>query len=39
MLQLADDPIVGCMERWGWPPWMVQGGADEDEEQEERDDG
>lgn len=39
LLQLADDPIVRCMERCGWPPWLVYGGAFEDEEQEEDEDG
>ena len=39
MRQLNDDPIIGCMERCGLPPWLVYGGAFEDEEQEENEDG
>jgi len=37
MLQLADDPIVCCMERCGWPPWLAYGGAYEDEQEEDED--
>ena len=36
-VQIADDPIIQCMERWGMPPWMVYGGAFEDEMEEEDD--
>ena len=39
MLQLADDPIIGCMERCGWPPWLIYGGAYEEDEQEEDENG
>ena len=37
MLLLADDPIVGCMERCGWPPWMLCGGDYEDDQEEDED--
>ena len=36
-VQIADDPIIRSMERWGLPPWLVQGGAYEEEEEEEDD--
>ena len=40
MRLLNDDPIVHSLERWGLPPWLMSGGAfDEDDEQEEYDDG
>jgi len=26
--EIKDDPIVRCMERCGYPPWMLRGGAD-----------
>lgn len=29
MQQLPDDPIIACIERTGYPPWM----QDEDEEE------
>lgn len=31
---IADDPIVRCMERTGYPPWMIYGGKNDEEEQE-----
>ena len=31
---IADDPTVRCMERTGYPPWMVYGGKNDEEEQE-----
>lgn len=37
MKQLADDPIVRCMEETGYPPWMRLDWED-DEEWEEDDD-
>ena len=37
-VQIADDPIVSCMERWGMPPWLAYGGAFEDEMEDEDDD-
>lgn len=32
MFQIPDDPIISCMERTGYPPWML-GGSDDDEEE------
>lgn len=29
MYQIPDDPIIACMERTGYPPWMQE---DEDDE-------
>lgn len=23
MIQIPDDPIISCVERTGYPPWMV----------------
>lgn len=37
MKLIPDDPIVACMMRTGYPPWMQDGGY-EDEEQEEDED-
>ena len=34
MTLIADDPAVRCMERTGYPPWMVYGGKNDEEEQE-----
>ncbi len=34
-VQIADDPIVRCMERWGLPPWLVGGAFDDDREDDE----
>lgn len=31
MPELRDDPIIACIERTGYPPWM----QDEEEEEEE----
>lgn len=33
MPELRDDPIIRCIERTGYPPWM------QDEEEEEEEDG
>lgn len=33
MEQIPDDPIIACMMRTGYPPWM-QGETSEDEEEE-----
>lgn len=33
MQQLPDDPIIRCIERTGYPPWM------QDDEEEEEDEG
>ena len=32
---IADDPTVRCMERTGYPPWMVYGGKNEEEQETE----
>ena len=29
---IPDDPIIACMERTGYPPWMQEEDYDEDEE-------
>ena len=34
MTLIADDPTVRCMERTGYPPWMIYGGENDEEEQE-----
>lgn len=31
MIQIPDDPIVRCMERTGYPPWMQTGWEDDEE--------
>lgn len=38
MINIPDDPIIRCMERTGWPPWMQNGDCEEDEEWEDDDD-
>ena len=35
MYQIPDDPIISCMERTGYPPWMQDDDDDEDKEDEE----
>lgn len=30
-MNIPDDPIIRCMERTGYPPWM-QGGDEEEED-------
>lgn len=32
MIQVPDDPIIACMERTGYPPWMQEDDEDEDED-------
>ena len=34
MRLIADDPILHCMERTGYPPWMTDPGAETDTEPE-----
>lgn len=29
---IPDDPIIDCMERTGYPPWMQEDDYDEDED-------
>lgn len=36
MRAIPDDPIIRCMERTGYPPWM--GRYDDDDDCEEEDD-
>ena len=35
MTQIPDDPIIACMERTGYPPWMQEDGIGEDCDDEE----
>ena len=39
MIQLPDDPIIGTMERTGFPPWISPYWEDDEEPEEEDDDG
>lgn len=32
---IPDDPIIACMERTGYPPWMQEDDCDEYDEEEE----
>ena len=34
---IPDDPIISCMERTGYPPWMQEDDYDEYEDEEEED--
>ena len=34
---IPDDPIIACMERTGYPPWMQENDCDDDEDEEEED--
>ena len=36
MREIEDDPIVRCMERNGCPPWLLRGGTDQEERDEDR---
>lgn len=38
MIQIPDDPIIRCMERTGWPPWMQDDYQEEEPEEEDPDD-
>ena len=43
MWDIPDDPIIRCMERTGYPPWMLRSRDDDDdfddeEDEEEEDD-
>ncbi len=31
MVQIRDDPIIGALERSGYPPWFSQGGGADEE--------
>lgn len=35
MYQIPDDPIISCMERTGFPPWMQDDDDDDDEDKED----
>lgn len=40
MRMIPDDPIVACIERTGYPPWMQDDDLDgNDPDEEEEDDG
>ena len=30
MILIPDDPIIACIERTGYPPWMQEEGEDDD---------
>ena len=32
MVQIPDDPIIACMERTGYPPWMNPRWSDDEED-------
>lgn len=34
---IPDDPIIACMERTGYPPWMQEDDYDDYEDEEEED--
>ena len=34
---IPDDPIISCMERTGYPPWMQEDDCGECEDEEEED--
>ena len=38
MLLIPDDPIIACIERTGYPPWMQDDWEDEEEEDSDADD-
>lgn len=29
MEQIPDDPIIDCIQRSGYPPWLQKGGGDD----------
>ena len=31
MIQIPDDPIIRCMERTGYPPWIDPDGEEDDD--------
>ncbi len=39
MIQIPDDPIISCMERTGWPPWMQDDYPEEEEDEEDEEAG
>ncbi len=34
MYNLPDDPIIACIERTGYPPWMQEDWDDEDDDED-----
>lgn len=38
MWAIPDDPIISCIERTGYPPWMQGDWEDEEEEETDADD-
>lgn len=37
MKLIPDDPIIRCIERTGYPPWMQDSGYEDDDWEEESD--
>lgn len=37
MISIPDDPIISCIERTGYPPWMCWGGDEDDYEEGDSD--
>ena len=35
MIQVPDDPIISCMERTGYPPWMQEDEYEDEGEEDE----
>ena len=33
MIQIADDPIIRCVERTGYPPWLRPDWEDDEEDE------
>lgn len=38
MWSIPDDPIISCIERTGYPPWMQDDWENEEEEETDADD-
>lgn len=37
MEQIPDDPIISCIERTGYPPWIDADYSDDEDEEEDED--
>jgi hypothetical protein len=37
MEQIPDDPIISCIERTGYPPWIDTDYSDDEDEEEDED--
>lgn len=37
MMNIPDDPIISCMMRTGYPPWMQDDYSDDEDEKKEDD--